>query len=404
MSQSSRFSKSEISLLVILSAVNFSHIVDFMIMMPLGPQLMRILKINPSQFSLLVSAYTFCAGATGLLSAFFLDFFDRKRSLIFFFSGFCLGTLACGLSNTYETLLIARSLTGAFGGVLGSQVFAIVGDVFLPEKRGTATGIVMGAFSLASILGVPFSLYLAAHGTWQTPLIVLAGISGLVLALIIWKAPSLRSHMGTDRASPWSFIKTVPFERRPLLALILLVLIVFGQFIVVPFLSPSLVANAGLREDQLPLVYLIGGTLSLFASPMFGRWVDRSGPIRVMLIAAPFSMIPFLLVTHLGPTSVAYALFVCALFFFLMGGRMVPVMTLATGSVQPVNRGAFMSLSSSVQQFAAALAAMAAGHIVTVGEDGRLLNYNKIGYLASGLTIVALCVAFRLRKEPAQVS
>lgn len=400
----SKFSRSDYLLLAILAAVQFSHIVDFMLMMPLGPQLMRIMKIDPAQFSLLVSAYTFCAGASSLLSAFFLDLYDRKTALIVFFCGFALGTAACGFADSYESLLVARSVTGAFGGVLGSLIFAIVGDVFSAEKRGTATGIVMGAFSIASIFGVPFSLYLASIGSWHTPLLALSGFCIVLLFVIVIKTPALRGHIGSERDSTWSYLKSVPFQKRPSLAIALLASMILGQFSVIAFLSTALVVNVGLREDQLPITYLVGGAVSLVSSPLFGRLCDRVGAVRVLLVATPLSILPFLWITHLGSTSLFGALTICVFFFFLMGGRMVPTMTVVTGSVLPRNRGAFMSLTTALQQFAAASAAMIAGKIVETGSDGRLLHYGAVGYFAAALSVLAFAVAYQLRKEPAQIS
>lgn len=402
----SKFSRSEITVLAILATVHFAHIVDFMLMMPLGPQLMRLLKIDSEQFSLLVSAYTFWAGASSLFSAFVLDRFDRKRALLFVFLGFAIGTTACGLAERYESLLWARSLTGIFGGVLGSLVFAIVGDVFAPEKRGTATGIVMGAFSLASIFGVPFSLYLASAGSWQSPLLALGGFCLLILPLIALKTPSLTHHIAseTNWRTTWIYLKSVPFQKRPRLAILLLAAIILGQFSVIAFLSTALVVNLGMREDQLSLTYLLSGAIALFTSPLFGRLCDKVGAIPVLLVATPLSILPFLLITHLGRTSLFWTLAACSVFFFLMGGRMVPTMTVVTGSVLPRNRGAFMSLTTALQQFAAAAAAMIAGKIVVMGSQGELLNYNRVGYFAAALTVLAAFIAFLLRKEPAQIS
>lgn len=374
-----------------------------MIMMPLGPQLMRIMNIQAEQFSWLVSAYTFCAGITGVMSAFFLDRFDRKRCLLFFYSGFTLGTLACALANDYHQLLAARAVTGSFGGVLGSLVFAILGDAIAPHKRGMATGVIMGAFSLASIFGVPFSLFLANRGSWHTPLYMLAGISLLIGLIVMGAVPPLRSHLENPGGSTWAFFKQIPFQRRPVLALSLITFMTLGQFSVIPFLSPSLIANAGLREDQLPLIYLVGGLVSIISSPLIGRWSDRKGAARVLMITTPISMIPFLLITNLRPIGLFGILVISGLFFICIGGRMVPTMTLATGSVGLQHRGMFMSLSSSLQQFAAASAAFIAGQIVYKTPEGHLERYHYIGIFSCILTLLTLLIAYQLRNDAAQV-
>ncbi|MFW7380065.1 MAG: MFS transporter [Oligoflexus sp.] len=398
-----KLTRDEMKLLVVLAGIQFMHIVDFMIIMPLGPVLMRELAIRPQQFSFLVSAYTFFAGGTGLFAAFFLDRFDRRKSLLFFFSGFTLGTLTCALADSYQTLLAARALTGAFGGVLNAQVYSIIGDVIEPHKRGRATGVIMGAFSLASIFGVPIGLWLANLGNWHTPLFVLASIALPMIFFAARVIPALRSHIIEDASPPWEFLRTVPFRPRPRLALLLMISMVLGQFSVIPFLSPSLVTNAGLTESQLPLIYLIGGFVSIFSSPIVGRFCDRHGPIRVLLVTAPLSMVPFLMITNLNLVPLFIAIFVSALFFVFMGARMVPTMTIVTGSVLPHNRGAFMSLTNAVQQLSAASASLIAGYVITMGSDGRLENYHLVGFFAVVLTLVSVSVAYALRHEPVQV-
>ncbi len=397
------FSRADIILLTVLAISQFTHIVDFMIIMPLGPQLMRLFAISPSEFSLLVSAYTFCAGISGFFGAFFLDRFDRKRSFLLFYVGFTLGTLGCALAPNYEVLLLMRCLAGTFGGVLGSMIFSIIGDAIASEKRGAANGIIMGAFSMASIFGVPFSLYLASLGSWHTPLFALAGLSFATIFLVMWTIPPQRSHLGADFKATFQFIRSVPWQRRPGLAMLIMAIVVFGQFAVVPFLSPSLVANTGLREDQLPYIYLVGGLLSIISAPLIGRWVDRKGPISVFFITAPLSIIPLVGITLLGPTPLYGVLIMAGLFFLVMGGRMIPTLTFVTGSVVPRFRGAFMSLSNSMQQMAAGAASLVAGHVITKDAEGHLLNYPWIGGLSALLTLVALIIAYLLRKEPAQV-
>ena len=397
-----RFSLTEWKILALLAAVQFAHIVDFMIIMPLGPQLMRLLQISPSEFSLLVSSYTFCAGATGLISALVLDHFDRKRSLIVCFIGFGIGTLACALTDRFSTLLLARCLTGAFGGLLGSQVFAIVGDAIAPQLRGAATGIVMGSFSLASIFGVPLSLFLATHGSWQSPLYALAALSvGITFLLIMW-LPSQKVHLDI-KASPWTFLRSVPSLHRPRMAIALMVCIVLGQFSMIPFLSPSLVANTGMTEAQLPLLYLFGGAASMVSSPWIGRLCDRYSPMKVLIWGASISIVPVVLITNMPPVPVWIAISACTLFFVSMGGRIVPTMTLVTGSVLPKNRGAFMSLVTAMQQFAAAGGSWIAGHIIKQDSSGHLIHYPWVGGLCVLLTVLALGIAYRLRHEPAQI-
>lgn len=391
-------------LLFALAFIQFTHIVDFMVLMPLGPNLMRTLEIGPSEFSILVSCYTFAAGASGLLGSFFIDRFDRKKALVFLYIGFSAGTIACGLVNSFFALLVARTVTGLFGGILGSIVLAIVGDSFSPEKRGRAFGLVMMSFSAASIFGVPFSLYLATIWDWHAPFLFVGAVGTLAL-MVAWRViPPLRGHLTNAAGAPKLSLSEVAFESRRLRGLTLMFCLVIGQFAVIPFLSPSLVLNAGLSEAQLPLIYLTGGIISMLTSPFWGRMTDRFGAPRVLMVGVVSSMVPFVWITHLGPTPLPTVLAISCILFICMGGRMVPAMTLLQNQVEPANRGAYMGIMSSVQQFSSALAAFLAGHIVYQSPEGHIENYGLIGWGACGLGLLAIIVAWTFLKRggPAQ--
>ncbi|MEZ0390873.1 MAG: MFS transporter [Pseudobdellovibrionaceae bacterium] len=390
--------RSEKWLLFVLALIQFGHIVDFMIMMPLGPQLMRIFQISPQQFGVLVSAYTFAAGTSGILSALFMDRYDRKNSLMFFFVGFCFGTFACAFSSNYHFLLAARLFTGAFGGVLGSLIFAIVGDVIVPQKRGMAMGIVMSAFSAASILGVPFSLYLANHFNWHAPFVFLGGLGVCLLFIIFRFVPPVRAHLDHQSGkNPFRTIFELLKDPSPQMALLFIMMLTLGQFSIIPFLSPSLVANAGLPELQLPLIYLVGGSCSLLASPTVGRLTDKYGKIKIFWASALLSILPILIITNLSSTPIPLILAVVGVFFVFSSGRMIPAMAMVTSSVTLVRRGSFMSLVSSSQQFAAAAGSLIAGQIVTRGSSGELLNYPLVGVFAVVTSLVGLFLATRLK-------
>lgn len=393
------FSRSEKLLLFVLATIQFNHIIDFMIVMPLGPTLMRNFQISPAQFGILVSSYTFAAAASGLMSSFFLDRFDRKKTLLFFFLGFSIGTIACALSEDYSGFLLARTVTGLFGGVLNSIVLSIVGDVFPHEKRGTATGVVMGAFSVASVVGVPFSLILATQFNWHAPFVFLGSLSLVLTALVQKAVPSMVQHLKTPAENPFLVLKDYVTQRNYLIPLVFMFVLVMGQFSVIPFLSPSVVANAGLKESQLPLIYLFGGACSFFASPGVGYLADRYGKHLLFKIFASFSLIPLLFITHMGPSSVSWILFISCLFFIAMSGRVVPSMAMITGAVPAKRRGSFMSLVSSTQNLAAAVASFAAGQIVVTDSSGRLLHYQNAGYLACLFTILGIWLSTKLQSR-----
>lgn len=392
------FSRQEKILLAILASIQFSSIVDFMIMMPLGPQLMRMFAINPHQFGLLVSSYTFFAGLSGFAASFFLDKFDRKTSLLFFFVGFGLGTVACGLAPSYELLLLARGLTGVFGGVLGSLVLSIVSDAISYERRGSAMGVIMTSFSMASILGVPFSLFLANQYNWHAPFIFLGGTS-LILCLIIWiKIPSMTKHLSDsgNKEPLWNTLTRIAKNKNQRRALYFMSSVMFGHFAIIPFLSPSLVANAGLTEAQLPLMYMIGGGFTIFSSPFIGRLADRYGKHKVFLWGALTTLIPYWVITHLDHSPLWWVLAICAFFFVVSGGRMIPATALVSGTARSQNRGSFMSIVSCVQQLSSAFSSYLAGLIVTTGAQGQLENYEVVGYIAIAFTFVAIFLSRRI--------
>ncbi|MGZ3772264.1 MAG: MFS transporter [Pseudobdellovibrionaceae bacterium] len=386
------FSKKEKILLGILAAIQFSSIVDFMIMMPLGPQLMRIFAISPHQFGLLVSSYTFSAGISGFAASFIVDKFDRKINLLVCYVGFSLGTLACAFSPTYESLLFARGLTGVFGGVLGSLIFSIVSDSISYERRGSAMGIIMTSFSMASILGVPFSLFLVNQYSWHTPFIFLGGFS-LLLCVGIWLfIPKMQSHLNKIKSDePFYHIFTRIYDNKnQFRALIFIAAVMFGHFAIIPFISPSLVANTGMKESQLPIMYMAGGLCSIFSAPYIGRLSDKFGKHKIFGWGALVSILPYLVITHLGPTPLWLTLAICAFFFASSGGRMIPATALVSGTAEPQYRGSFMSIVSCVQQLSTALSSYIAGLIVTSGPQGHLERFNYVGYVAAAVTLLAI--------------
>jgi predicted MFS family arabinose efflux permease len=397
--------KNEKLLLALLATVQFTNILDFVIMMPLGPQLMPALNIVPRQFGLVISSYTFSAGATGLAAAFFLDRFNRKTALLALYLGFGLGTVACALAPTYHWLVAARVFTGAFGGVLGSLVLAIVGDAVPEHRRGQAIGIVMGAFSVASVLGIPFGLFLASRFSWHLPFFGLGGLSLVIWGIIYFVMPSMSGHI-SSRVMLFRerFMDVVGLFGRPSVryALLLTAMLVLGQFTVISFLSPSLVGNVGFTIDQLSYVYLVGGALTFFTSPMVGRLADSYGKVPVFIIATLATIPMLLIITRLGHTPLPLVLTLTAAMFAVMGGRFVPAMALATTVVPPQQRGSFMSLNTSIQQLASGAAAYLAGLIVMQTPTGKLLHYELVGYIAVAANLVSLLAIRRIK--PASVA
>lgn len=384
--------------LLLLTAVQFAHTLDFMIMMPLGPQLMRAFAITAGQFGALVSAYTFSAGVAGLLATFFLDRFDRKRALLWVFAGFAVATLLCGLSPTYPALFGARVLAGAFGGVTASVVLAMVGDLVPIERRGAAIGLVMSGFSVASIAGVPAGLWLAGRADWHRPFVILAGVSVLILGVMVRMLPAVPAHPapGGLRAAVEQ-AREIAVHPNHLRAFALSVVMALAAYIVFPYLSPSLVANCGYPEAWLPLVYVCGGAASVVGMNLAGRWADRHGRLRVFRIAAAVSMVTVLVVTHLPVWPMALVLTSTAAFMTMNAMRYVPAMAMITASVVPRQRGGFLSLNSALQQLAGGVSVSLAAWIVDQDASGHILRYGLLGWVSVVLVFAALVLAARLR-------
>lgn len=388
----------EWSVLVILASVHFVHIMDFMLMMPLGPQFMRLFGITPQQFGFLFSVYTFSAGLSGFLAAFVIDRFDRKTALIWLCAGFCIATLMCTLASTYTMLLIARGVVGAFGGVMGTVIFSIVGDVIPAQRRATATGTVMSSFSLVAVMGLPAGVWLADISDWRAPF-VLVSVLGMLVVIVAWRLlPSVGSHLQYQREeNHLRQLRLIFFNRNHLTAFLFIAVLMFAGFSIIPFISPYMVANAGLKETDLAYLYFWGGLFTFFTARMTGRYADQYGQRRVFSIAAALSIIPILLITNLTRVSLEIAIICMVLFMIFVSGRFVPAVALIIASVEPRLRGSFMSLNSSVQQISAGCASLMAGSVIGKSVTGELTHYNVIGLIAALATVACIAISARLR-------
>ena len=388
----------EWAILLALGAVQFSHIIDFMILMPLGPQFMRLFGIGPTKFGFLVSVYTFSAAAVGFAAAFFIDRFDRKKALLVLYACFGATTLVAASSDSYGTLLAARALAGAFGGVLSAIVFAIVGDLFPEGRRGAALGAVMSAFSIAATVGVPISLYLANHFTWRAPYFFLAGLCVAVWSGVFWLLPRMRGHLRAARERhPLAQAVAVFREPNHQKAFLFSGMLFFSGFAVIPFISPYMVANVGITEPQLPLLYLVGGTLTLIVVRLVGRLTDLHGKQRMFTLIACGSALAILVLTNLPRVPIYAAVAASAFLMCMMSGRFVPAMALITGSVTPRLRGSFMSFNAAIQQFASGTASFGASLLMGRNAAGELTHYGAVGILAVAATLASIYLARRIR-------
>ena len=393
----------ELWLLLTLAGIQFTHILDFMIMMPLGPQFTRIFAITDAQFGLLVSAYTFAAGASGLLASTYIDRFDRKKLLLVLYVLFALATLACGLAPTYGSLMVARVLAGSFGGVLSALCQTIVGDAIPFERRGRAMGIVMTSFSVSTVAGVPLGLFLAAHLSWHAPFIGIAALSGLFALFAAWTLPTMDAHLRVaHRASAWQGIQQVLGDRNHQKAFVFSALVMFAGFTVIPYITIAMQANAGLLQEQVPYLYLCGGLFTLFTARLFGRMADRRGKVWTFRRLAVAVVVPMVGITLLRDVPLWAALVVSTLFFVLMSGRMIPGMAILTSAAQPQLRGTFMTLNASVQSAAMGLAAFVGGLIIQRDTQGLVERYWLAALLGAVASLLAAWMASKLHLHGAR--
>ncbi len=405
--------KNEKALLFILAGIQFTNIMDFMIMMPMGDILKKSLEISPARYGWLVSSYGLAAGLTSFLGVFYLDNLDRKKALLTAYAGFILGTISSAVIPTtdnnelnYWLFIGTRVLTGVTGGLLGSLVLSIIGDVIPLERRGRGMAVVTMAFSLASIIGVPVALTLVDvfHNNWHIPFYGVSLVSLPVWLLVFRYIPGLNAHLTSrqgayDRFNTFRQAFTRPEQRNALLFSMLLVL---GQFTVVVFMTPFMINNVGLEQSNIKYIYLVGGGCTVISSFFIGRLVDRVGRFRVFTIFSILSIVALLILTHLPSLPLGIVLIVTGAFFTFISGRMIPANTISTSIVQPQSRAGFMSLNSAAMSTASGLSGVIAGTIVSqADEHSPILHYGTVGFVASGATIIALFIVRRLKKAQA---
>jgi predicted MFS family arabinose efflux permease len=378
-------------LLLTLAGIQFSHILDFMVMMPLGPMLIAAFGISTHEFGLLVASYSFSAAFSGLLAATFIDRFERKGFLLVMFALFGIATLACALAPSYLTLLIARGLAGAFGGVIGAMVHTVVGDVIPFARRAKAGGMISAAFSVSTVAGVPLSLWLANHFEWRAPFILIAILTVLFIIVGIRVLPELRHHISAEKqAHPFSALFTVLRDANHLRALLFSALIIFSGFTVIPYITLYAVGNVGISLHDIPLIYLAGGAATLITARVIGHWADTHGKVQVYRQVALTALIPLLAVTHIGAAPLWLWLVCTTAFFVLVSGRMIPAMAIITSAAQPKLRGTFMSLNATMQSLAMGLASTLAGYLITQDANGSLVHYERVGYVAVAANFLAI--------------
>ncbi len=384
----------------LLAFLQFAVILDFMIMAPLGALIMPRLGITTEQFGFVVSAYAFSAGISGFVTAGFADRFDRKKILMFFYTGFLCGTLWCGLAPTYELLVAARIVTGIFGGVIGSVVLAIATDLFEIQLRGRVMGLIQTAFAASQVLGLPLGLFLSNRWDWHAPFIVLAVLGLVGLAVIATKLKPVDAHLGKPQEhSPFMHLFHTITEPRHLLAFLTVTLLATGGFMLMPFSSAFLVSNLGIEMVHLPTIYFFTGICTIVFGPLIGKAADRFGKFNVFLFGSALSILMVVIYTHLGVTSLPMVVLINVTMFVGILSRMIPFQALVTQVPEPTKRGAFNAISASIQQVSGGIASLVAGQIVTRGAGGRIEHFPEVGYVVVGTTLLAIGLVWKVQRQ-----
>ncbi len=395
----SPFSRYQKLVVGILAFLQFAVILDFMLMAPLGAVIMPALSITPAQFGMVVSAYAFAAGISGLLTAGFADRFDRKRLLLFFYAGFILGTLWCGLAQSFESLLMARIVTGLFGGVIGSIVLAIATDLFPPQMRGRVMGFIQTAFAASQVLGIPFGLYLSNHWNWHVPFIAMAVMGAIGGLLVAWWMKPVADHLKVPQEhTAFAHLINTVREPRYLLAFVSVTFLATGGFMLMPFSSAFTVSNLGIDLAHLPTIYFVTGLAIIFVGPLVGRAADAFGKLRVFFMGTTVTIIMVLIYTHMGVTSLPVVIVANVVLFIGIFSRMIPFQALMSQVPAQTQRGSFNAINASIQQLSGGIASLVAGHIVKIGADGRILHFDIAGYVVIAASLVTALLLWRLQR------
>ena len=394
--------KRERWLLLTLASIQFTSVLDFMIMMPLGPQLTELFGISASEFGFLVSAYTFSAGLSGLLAATYIDRFGRKRMMLTLYPLFGAAALACSFAPTFAWLMVARVASGFFGGVLMALSQTIVAEVIPFERRGRAMGVVMTSFSVATVAGVPLALFLASHFNWHAPFLAIALMVSVCALGAAKTLPSLKGHLaahpiGDSAPNMLANLRLVLVDPNHLRAYAMSASMVFAGFAVIPYIALYLQGNAGFKPEQIPYVYLTGGICTLISARLIGHWSDRAGKAYAFRRLALLMPMPLLAMTLSADLPMVGVLLVSSVLFVVMSGRMIPGMALIGAAADPRRRGSFMTLNSAVQSLAMGLAALVGGQILGRDGNGHLTHYWIAALLGGGASLLSFLLASKLR-------
>ena len=393
-----KFTSYQALVIVLLALTQFTVVLDFMVMSPLGDMLMKSMELTTSQFGFAVSVYAFSAGISGLLTAGFADRFDRKKLLMFFYIGFIAGTLFCGLASTYIMLIVARIITGLFGGVIGSISMAILADLFPLHQRGRAMGYMQMGFGASQVLGIPISLYIANHWGWQSPFLMIVGLATIIWLSIMMKLRPVTKHLELQSEKTavkhlWHTLKQPNYR----IGFLMTALLSLGGFMMMPWGSAFAVNNLHVSYEQLPILFMASGIAALIIMPLVGKLSDKIDKVKLFTVAAILMMVIIVIYTNLGPIPFLLILLLNVLMMIAIMSRIVPAMALVSALPKMQDRGAFMSINSSLQQIAGGLAAGVGGMIVVQQtKTSPLQHYNTLGYLIVMVLIANIIQVYRV--------
>lgn len=392
------FTRYQKFVIVILAFIFFTVMLDFMVLSPLGNILMTSMKLTPQQFGSVVSAYAISACASGFLTAGFADKYDRKKLLLFFYTGFIIGTLFCALANSYATLLAARIFTGVFGGVIGSISMAIVTDLFALEQRGKVMGLIQMAFAGSQILGIPLGLWMATHWGWHSTFFAIVILAVLIGIAAVLRLKPVTEHLKIqNNKSPllhlWHTVRKKDYRT----GFVAIMLLSMGGFMIAPFSSDFYVNNVKIRMEDVPLIFMCSGIASVFIMPLIGKLSDRFDKLGMFVFGTVIACIMVVISTNLGPTPLWKVVVINVLMFVGIMSRMVPSQALNSAIPDAADRGSYMSINSSLQQLAGGLGAISAGFIVVKADaTSPLQHFDTLGYVMVGIMLLCIFLMWRV--------
>lgn len=375
---SDKITRQERLAILVIAAVQFVNIVDFMMVMPLGPDFARALGIRVSHMGVLAGAYTLSAAVSGLIGSIFLDRLPRRQALVWSTLGLSLGTAAGALAWDFHSLLWARVLAGAFGGPTTAIGLAIISDLVPHERRGTALGRVMVGFSAASIVGVPIGLEIAQLAGWNAPFLMVGGMALITAVAARLTLPELRQHM-MDGNGGLANLAIKSLLARPVVwnSYILLVCVMMSGFLIFPNIAGYVQVNLDFPREQMGRLYFVGGIASLVVMAFCGKLVDRFGSLPWFTLGS----IGFFAALGLGmyvqpPILGPYWLFMSFMIFGTL--RNISMQTLSSKVPRREERAGFMSLQSAVQHSAMAAGGILSSRLLETGSGGKLIGIDRI--------------------------